>query len=72
MAIRAYYSSTQRANMSSEDSIMSAVVKVASSFPLVVVWGLVLPWTTCLVSVLDDGCCVGKVYILSDIGVGFY
>ena len=57
--------------MSSADSMMSACGRVASSFPLVVVWGLVLPWTTCLVSVLDDGYCVGKVYILSDIGVGF-
>ena len=50
---------------------MSACGRVASSFPLVVVWGLVLPWTTCLVGVLADGYCVGKVYTLSDIGVGF-
>ncbi len=57
--------------MSSADSMMSAVVKVASSFPLVVVEGLVSPWTTCMVGLLEEGYYVGRVYTFSDIGVGF-
>ena len=58
--------------MSSAYSMMSAVVKVASSFPLVVVGGVVSPWTTGMVGFLEDGnCYVGKVWIFSDIGVGF-
>ena len=59
--------------MSSADSVMSAVVKVASSFPLVVVGRLVSPWTTYMVGLLEDGYYyVGSVYTFSDIGVGFY
>ncbi len=43
IVLRAYYNSTYRAKMSSADSLMSAVFSVASSFPLVVVEGLVVP-----------------------------
>ena len=52
---RAYYSSTYRASISSEDSTMSAAGGVASSLPLVVVGGFLFTGMSFTVGLLDSG-----------------